>query len=449
MSETTNYYLHYLTELNDTLQVTACEDIYNQFGVLLVAKGSRINRKAQAQLQKHCLNNALDEQIALEATLSDQQIYRHTLAMLERTAELRQLQQRIHFDDLFRHICLSRNLPLQIRQKLTVMSQQLPDLFEHSLFNGWATALIAKEIRCTPDECWEAYVCGLIHDIGLLHLPTAVQAKTPLSEENWRALKSHVVIGQRCADASGLPAAIGLGILEHHERLDQTGYPTRKAAEKLTKLGQMVASADLLHNLCSNELSHTGGSIHDALPYFKIHRNSFNESIHSALMRILFLSALDQSDQEPSIQPVNLERVRKINSMLLDLFAPLADLRQKSAASEHAEIQRVIVLMQSINTILDNSGIGDRQLNDWLMSELIPSDPDNHCCLKEIDAMQYELLWLAKRLGWNLKSLLESTASKPDPATPELSLYYERLIVQLNPAFALYSPVAEQLLEQD
>ncbi|MEH6824622.1 MAG: HD domain-containing phosphohydrolase [Motiliproteus sp.] len=369
--------------------------------------------------------------------------------MLEHSAELRHLQQRIQFDDLFRHIGLSGNLPLQIRQKLTVMSQQLPDLFEHSLFTGWAAALIANEMKYKPDECWEAYVCGLIHDIGLLHLSPEIQTQTPLSEENWRALQSHVIIGQRSADASGLPTAIGRGILDHHERLDQTGYPTRKAPAKLGQLGQIVASADLLHSLCSNELSHTEGSIHEALPYFKIHRSSFSESIHSALMRILFLAAPDPIGQNRPIQPANLERVRKVNSLLLDLFAPLAELSQKTAASEHAESQSVATLMQSINTLLDNSGIGDRQLSDWLMSELAPSDPDNHSCLKEIDAMQYELLWLVKRLGWSLKSLLESSASNLEPATRELSPYYELLMAQLSPAFALYSPQTEQLSNQN
>ncbi|OMH36164.1 HD-GYP domain-containing protein [Motiliproteus sp. MSK22-1] len=449
MPEQTNHYLQRLTELNDTQEVTASEDIFNQFGVLLIAKGSRINSKAQAQLQRHQLKKDIDDQVSLETTFSDKQIYQKTLAILDQSPELNNLQQQNQFEDPFRHICLSGNLPLQMRQKLTVMSHQLPEQFQHSLFNGWASSLIAKEMGLAPEDCREAYICGLLHDVGLLHLSPDVQTQTPLSEENWRALQSHVIIGQRCADTSGLPSTIGRGILEHHERLDQTGYPTRKAATMLGPLGQIVASSDLLHNLCTNELSYSKGSIHEALPYFKIHRSSFNESIHSALMRILSRSELDQIDNKQSVQPVNLERVRAINSQLLSLLAPLADLSSEIVASKRTESLSVATMMQSIISLRDNSGISDGQLNDWLMSELDPTDSDNYSCLKEIDAMQYELLWLVKRLGWNLKNLLESSASKSEPATAELNSYYERLKEQLTLAFGLYNPEIKPSDHQD
>ncbi len=440
----TNHYLQHLTELNNTQPVTASEDIYNQFGVLLIAKGSRINNKAQSQLQQHKLKKNLDDQIELETTFSDKQIFQQTLAMLERSTELTQLQQRNEFDDPFRHICLSENLPLQMRQKLSVMSQQLPTLFEHSLFNGWAAALIAKEMKLAPEACREAYVCGLIHDIGLLHIPAEVQTQTPLSDENWRALQSHVVIGQRCADECGLSRSISRGILEHHERLDQTGYPTRKAPQKLSLLGQVVASADLLHNLCTNELSQSKGSIHDALPYFKIHHGSFNERIHSALMLILSKAAHDPTDSDRPVQPVNLERVRTINSQLLALTQPLAQLRQAAATLNHPSGQSVITMMRSISNLLDNSGIGDSQFNDWLMSEIDATDADNASGLKEVDAMQYELLWLVKRLGWNLKDLLDAPSlPSTHPAIVGLASYQQQLNDSLSTSFNLYQAPAQ------
>ncbi|MEH6651968.1 MAG: HD domain-containing phosphohydrolase [Motiliproteus sp.] len=440
----TNHYLQHLTDVNETQAVTASEDIFNQFGVLLIAKGSRINSRAQSQLQQHRLEKTLDQQVALETTLSDQQIFQQTLLMLESSVELAQLQQHNKFDDPFRHICLSGNLPLQIRQKLTVMSQQLPDLFQHSLFNGWASAMIAKEMKLKPAACREAYICGLVHDIGLLHLPTEVQTQTPLSAENWRALKSHVVIGQRFAEECGLPPAIGRGILEHHERFDQTGYPARKAPEKLGLLGQIVASADLIHSLCTNELSHSEGSIYEALPYFKIHHGSFNERIHTALMRILSLAALDRAESDTPQKPVNLERVRQINSQLQRLTAPLEKFTVLLAQLKHPEGPSVITTMRSISNLLGNSGIGDSNLNDWLMSDLDPGEHDNAASLREIDTMQYEMLWLVKRLGWNMKDFLESPASNEGHSLiSQIDVFYNKLHDAVVESFKLYSNTPE------
>lgn len=438
----TNHYLQHLTELNNTQAVIASEDIYNQFGVLLVAKGSRINNKVQSQLQRHPLRNNLDDQISLKTTFSDKQLYQQVLAMLERSGELVQMQQRNNFDDPFRHICLTGSLPLQMRQKLSVMSQQLPVLFEHCLFNGWAAALIANEMQLPPTACREAYICGLLHDIGLLHLPAEVQTQTPLSPENWRALQSHVLIGQRCANDCGLPAAIGRGILEHHERLDQTGYPTRKAPEKLSLLGQIIASADLLHNLFTNELSSSESSIDEARPYFKIHHRGFNERIHTALMRILSKASLDQTDSPRPVQPVNLQRVRSINSLLLTLTQPLVQLSHQASTIPTA--QSLVSMMQSISQLLTSSGIGDSQLNDWLKSDLDSSDTDNNSGLREIDAMQYELLWLIKRLGWSLKDFLEKTSSLNSTLAAALGSYQQQLDDQLTNAFQQYrSPEVE------
>ncbi|MFT5722616.1 MAG: putative nucleotidyltransferase with HDIG domain [Motiliproteus sp.] len=435
-----SHYLQHLTALSDTQEVTASEDIFNQFGVLLIAKGSPINRKAQARLNQHQLMKNIDQQVALKTTFSDQQLFQQSLLMFERSPEFWQLHQSNRFEDAFRHICLVGSVPLPLRQKLSVMAQQLPSLFEHSLFTGWACALIAHELGLKTKACREAYICGLLHDIGLLHLSPEVQTQIPLSEENWRALQSHVIIGQRCADDCGLPKAIGQGIFEHHERLDRTGYPGRKAPDQLGQLGQLVASTDLLHSLCTNELSHSERSMQDALPYLKIHSGSFSQPIHSAIMRLLSRGSTHATTSVSSIKEANLARVRDVNSRLKTLGAPLSELSQIARAGEQPECQKVETMMVSIMGILDESGLGDDLLSSWMMEDQDPAEPSNQSDLKDIDAMQYELLWLFKRLGWSLGQL---AGSQGRPAGSALAAYHAQLTEQLEEAFTRYSPSIE------
>lgn len=432
-------FLQHLTDLNQSQQVTAREDIYNQFGVLLVPKGSPINRRAQLQLQQHALKKGLEEQVALADTLSDEELLHQAQELLETSPSLRALQQGNQFDDRFRHLCLMQDLPLAIRQQLTVMAQQLQNLYQHCLFTGWAAALIAHELGLNHSDCRKAYVSGLIHDLGLLHLPPQLQSKPKLSAEEWRALQSHVVIGQRLATAAGLPADIATAVLEHHERLDQSGYPSRKPAAKLGLLGQIVAATDLLHKLCSHELHDTQKPAHDALPYFKVHRNGFGEGVHTAIMRILSRAAHHAGASPPALQPLDLERVRQTHETLLPLLSPLAPLAQSVA--EKSEWAATAAMMDAIVALLENSGLNDPALHAWLQSELDLSDADTLRCLNEIDAMQYELLWLLKRFGWQLENRAQG---QPWPAP--LSDYQQTLRAALAGAFARYEtpPVVAQ-----
>ncbi|WP_421862122.1 HD-GYP domain-containing protein [Motiliproteus sp.] len=437
-------FLQHLTEVNETQQVIASEDIYNQFGVLLVSKGSRINPQAQRQLQQHRLEKDLDQQIELEQTLTDLELFQQTQSLLDQDPELKRLHQNNRFEDPFRHFCLTEDLPLPLRQKLTIMKQQLPSLFQHSLFCGWACTLIAREMKLSSEACRKAYVCGLLHDVGMLYLAPKLQTQAPLENDDWRALQSHVVIGQRCVEGLGLHPSIGQGILEHHERLDQTGYPSRKSPDKLNKLGQIVASADMLYNLCSNELNNSDKAVHDALPYVKVHHSSFNAEIHAALMRVLSRAGTRSDDEAASLQPVNLERVRNVNQHLSELLTPLTPLVEKISQLDFNEGSKLATMMGAINQVLSTSGIADSQLKDWLMADMDPSDPDNYDCLKETDAMQYELLWLLKRLGWNLDSLLQCEAAKTLSERGELEQYRQQLQKGLERGFDSYRQQADQ-----
>lgn len=100
-------------------------------------------------------------------------------------------------------------------------------------------------------------------------------------------------------------------------------------------------------------------------------------------------------------------------------------------------------MLHVLTEMTHNSGICDPQLSAWLQTELDPHDPDNHGCLVEIDAMQYELLWLVKRLGWILQGLLESDPGLPPAAMDNFRRYQETALAQLGIAFARYAPAPE------
>ena len=93
-------------------------------------------------------------------------------------------------------------------------------------------------------EVRQAYVAGLLHDIGKLHIPGQLLNKTEqLTREEWSQIRHHPVWGQEILQLAGL-TEIGDVILYHHERFDGKGYGAGLAAAQIPLLSRMLAVCD-------------------------------------------------------------------------------------------------------------------------------------------------------------------------------------------------------------
>jgi HD-GYP domain-containing protein (c-di-GMP phosphodiesterase class II) len=95
----------------------------------------------------------------------------------------------------------------------------------HLLNVGMLSARVARTAGLSRDEATVLGQAGLFHDIGKLHIRSALlNARHDLSEAEWRILKAHAARGEQMLEAQG---ACGLAriVRSHHERLDGSGYP--------------------------------------------------------------------------------------------------------------------------------------------------------------------------------------------------------------------------------
>lgn len=89
-------------------------------------------------------------------------------------------------------------------------------------------------------------VGALLHDLGKLTIDLATLNKTgPLSTEEWAEIRQHPILGAENAVLTpGLDKASVVMILEHHMRLDLTGYPQRVQQRPQHLASRIVAVAD-------------------------------------------------------------------------------------------------------------------------------------------------------------------------------------------------------------
>jgi len=85
---------------------------------------------------------------------------------------------------------------------------------------------------------------GLVHDLGRLGVSNAIWDKRgALTPAELERVRLHPYLTERMLASSAL-ASLGVVAVQHHERLDGSGYPLGAAGDALTPVGRVLAAAD-------------------------------------------------------------------------------------------------------------------------------------------------------------------------------------------------------------
>jgi len=119
----------------------------------------------------------------------------------------------------------------------------------HTITITQLTEIIGRKLGMSDDEIWEASFAARIHDLGKMHIPTAIIEKEgKLTPEEYYRMKKHAVYTELIT--TGLfPRNIVSIASKHHERLDGSGYPRGLRAEELTREDRLVQVADVVSAL--------------------------------------------------------------------------------------------------------------------------------------------------------------------------------------------------------
>lgn len=107
-------------------------------------------------------------------------------------------------------------------------------------------ARLAARLGMDESEVTALRLSGLVHDIGKVALPDAILRKTtPLDEEEWDAMRSHPVEGEKIC--SGVPKFRGAlpVIRHHHEKMDGSGYPDGLAGSEIPRAARVLQVVDV------------------------------------------------------------------------------------------------------------------------------------------------------------------------------------------------------------
>ena len=138
-----------------------------------------------------------------------------------------------------------RNLaPSRREVGLDLLHQKDPDTVSHSVHVAILTVEIARALGLDEARLDDLRTAARLHDIGKLGVPDSILNKAgALDEDEFRIIKTHPVVGAELLRSWGLaePATI---VLQHHERIDGSGYPFGLCSDDIRLESRIVHAAD-------------------------------------------------------------------------------------------------------------------------------------------------------------------------------------------------------------
>lgn len=126
--------------------------------------------------------------------------------------------------------------------------------------------LIANRLNLTNKEKKDLIYAAYMHDIGKIDIPKEILMKqTKLTDSEWEELKKHPQNSANIiSGVTSLKDVIPI-ILQHHERYDGTGYPSKLKGDKISYLARILTVADSFDAMTSDRPYHKKKSIAEAI----------------------------------------------------------------------------------------------------------------------------------------------------------------------------------------
>lgn len=241
------FYLRAVTELGDERKVVATCDIYSQTGIKLVAAGILVTSNLYEKLVRHKLIPTLDKALAMEDMLNVSTVLDDLENLLGMTQRLTKLNAEMGKGRSYRQLLGDFKIPSALAFKLTVAKEKFPKVYQHSLLLAAVSTYLARCDGLSEQDERGAAIAALFHDIGLLHIDPALldpsHVMTPAERKHLYAhpLTAYLLLNE----FPELSSAITNAVLEHHERMDGSGYPRGLRGGRISRLGQILAIAEL------------------------------------------------------------------------------------------------------------------------------------------------------------------------------------------------------------
>jgi putative two-component system response regulator len=203
---------------------------------------------------------------------------------IARSTQVRQQQRELEkanqqFQDTLHHTIDALSRAIEKRDPYTDGHQKRVSQFAE---------LIAQEMGLDPQVIVGIRLGGMIHDIGKISIPSELlNMPRRLTNLEFELIKLHPQAGADILAEVDFPWPIRQMVLQHHERLDGSGYPNGLKGEDILLEARIIAVADVLEAMANHRPYRPGLGIEAATAEIIAHRGEqYDPDVVDACLRV-------------------------------------------------------------------------------------------------------------------------------------------------------------------
>lgn len=147
---------------------------------------------------------------------------------------------------------------------------------------------IAQKMGLPQDQVDGVRMAGSIHDLGKIYVPSEILNKPGKIRANeFELVKSHPEVGYEILKTITFPWPVAEIEIQHHERLDGSGYPKGLKGDEILLEARIVAVADVVESMSSHRPYRPALGIEKALEEIKSGRGTvYDERVVDACLSV-------------------------------------------------------------------------------------------------------------------------------------------------------------------
>ncbi|MGO8666631.1 MAG: HD-GYP domain-containing protein [Desulfobaccales bacterium] len=112
---------------------------------------------------------------------------------------------------------------------------------------------IGREMGLSEDRLHSLRIAGILHDLGKIAIPSDLLSKPgKLTPMEFALIKTHPQVAYNILAPISLPGNTAKIILQHHERINGSGYPQGLHGEEILLEARILGVADVMEAMCSH-----------------------------------------------------------------------------------------------------------------------------------------------------------------------------------------------------
>ncbi len=293
-----------------TVGMIVADDIYSLNGQLILAKHSILSERLLAKLNFYSIPTVTVMETEADISAEDEKLS----AIIKKSEEYKEFQKEfsqvtrqldgvmekltdgeIKQEDIVNIVSNECDLFFRKEDKYSFMDmfhnmREMSDtVLTHSLNVSIVSVMLGRWLGFSKEEQELLLVAGLLHDVGKLEISQAILNKPDkLTSDEYRIVREHAFKGYKILKNAGMDERICEVALNHHERCDGSGYPSKLKEDKVSKYSKVVAIADVYDAMTA------GRAYRDAICPFEVIRKFEDDGLqlYDASYIMTFLSKI-------------------------------------------------------------------------------------------------------------------------------------------------------------